>query len=107
MFILQALQVAKQAATPREGSGQLDVTRTTVSGAARLDGPCSMRCATRVATPRYRQAAQARRNRTSEHVVPNRARQPRGQAAAWSAARENCSMTAGQTPGDRPVSGSS
>jgi hypothetical protein len=59
-------------------AGSLNVTRTTVSGAARLDGPCSMRCATRVATPRYRQAAQARRNRTSEHVVPNRARQPRG-----------------------------
>jgi len=52
MFILQALRVAKQAATPREDSGQLDVTRTTVSGAARLDGPCSMRCATRVETPR-------------------------------------------------------
>jgi len=47
MFILQALQVAKEAATPREDSGQLDVTRTTVSGAAWLDGSCSMRCAAR------------------------------------------------------------
>ena len=52
MFILQALQVAKRQRRRAKTAGSLNVTRTTVSGAARLDGPCSMRCATRVETPR-------------------------------------------------------